>query len=180
MVHVDISEPIVHIKVIPRIEIATVGANPPFASPAMIVGMVMVPVPISVEPGANDKTGSESDQTERGIEDTRITPQRCRIIFRNIDDLRLCRLDLDRIRFNDDLLLRRILQSTGFESFAAQTLNRSLHIRFLLDKGLSNSRCPIRLLRHHIKDSGIVSNRLDTRIPGLALNETFVHPAPKQ
>jgi len=62
-VHVDVSELIVHIEVIPRIEVGTVGANPTSAPPPMIVGMVMVPVPISVEPWANDETGSESDQT---------------------------------------------------------------------------------------------------------------------
>jgi len=122
-IHLDVSELIVDIEIVPRVEVATVSTNPASASPPVIVGMVAVPVPIPVEPGSNNKTWPESDEAQRRIEDTPITPQCCRIVLRNIDHLRLCRFDLDHIGFGNHLLLRRASQSTGFESFAAQTLN---------------------------------------------------------
>jgi len=47
-VHVDVSELIVHIIVIPRIDEAPVRSNPSSAIPSVIIRSAAVPIPVAV------------------------------------------------------------------------------------------------------------------------------------
>jgi hypothetical protein len=103
---VDVPKLIVHVEVVLRIEEAPVGANPASAFPAVIIRTTAVPVPVSIQPRSDRKTGTEDGLAAkvRGIR-----PQNLRIVLRNINDLRLRGFDLNVIRFDGDLLLRGVL-----------------------------------------------------------------------
>jgi hypothetical protein len=116
-VHVDVPEPVIYIEAVADIDEMSVGSNPAASPPTVIKGTDTKPVPIAVQPGTDDETGAESDQTTavgiRIVVVRVVTPQNRRIVFRNINDLRLCGFDSDHIGLDDDLLLGGALENSG-------------------------------------------------------------------
>ena len=145
----------------------------------------MVPVPVAVQPCAENQTGAERDQTERegiavitGTVITIVSPDKRRIVLRYIDDLRFRGFDSNHIGLVDDYqLLRVALKDSRLPGFGSQTLDRSLHVRSLNDIGLSKSRGPIRVLCHVVQNDGVVSDCLNADIPRLSFNQTLVYSA---
>jgi hypothetical protein len=119
---VNISELVVHVVTVSGINEASVGSNPAAAVPTVIVGPAAIPVPVTVQPRANDRTGPERNQTTRIVVGV-IPPENPRIVFRNVDHLRLCRFDSDVIGFNRYDLLGIALKNPGLLCLAAQPLN---------------------------------------------------------
>ena len=95
-----------------------------------------------------------------------------RIIRRNIDVLRVGRLNYDSLlpslhRFSFDSLLLSCLQRSCALRLGPHALHRVHHVLLLRQKRISQIRCPGDICRQpsdHIWEYG---HRLDTRIPGL-------------
>jgi len=166
-VYMDVPELIVDVVLIGSVRKMPVGANPTPASPTVIVWAATVPIPIAIEPRTYDETGTEPDT---GIETGTVIPEDVRIILRHVNDLRLGRFDLDVVGLNDYLLLGVGPKNPISHRYRAQTLNRPGNILRLRDVGLPDSRSPLRVFRHHLKNRRIVRERLHTHVPVLGLN----------
>ena len=174
-VHTDVSELIIHIRVVSTIRELSVGADPALPPPAVIVGPAPpVPVPISVEPGSNDEAGTEPDAS---IQTRVVIPKDIRIVFRHIDDLLLRRFDLNIVRLDEHLLLCIALKNSISNGQRTQALDRTSDIRPLHDIGLAYGGSPIRILRHHLQNRRIVRNCLDADVPRLRFDQALIHPA---
>ena len=58
-VHMDVSELIVHIIMIPGIDEPSVGSDPAPAVPSVVIRAGPVPVPVAVQPRADGEAGAE-------------------------------------------------------------------------------------------------------------------------
>jgi hypothetical protein len=94
--------------------------------------------------------------------------------LRNVNRIRLCRLNPDDI-VCDDLLLVCALQIPGRPGLLSQALNRSFDCTPLSDIGLPNRCGPVRSLSHESQDIRIMSQRFYADVPVLNFNQTFIH-----
>src|SRR5262245_61984135 len=92
-----------------------------------------------------------------------------RIIGRDIDDLRIRRLDFDDFLLDDYFLLLRGLQITGGLSLGAQPLNRIQDLLLILKKCIPQFLGPIELIAHFGKHFGEVHERPHAGVPVLFL-----------
>jgi hypothetical protein len=131
---------IVHVEIVAGIDVPSAGSNPASTPPTMIVGPSAVPIPVPIQPCANNQARSKTDQAPwnyRSAYQVWITPDRFRIVFGDVDVTCLCRFDPNDIGLNDDLLLWCALKNAVSSRFLSQTLNRLRNIRRLCDVGLS-------------------------------------------
>ena len=94
--------------------------------------------------------------------------------MRNVNRVRLCRLNSDDIVRND-LLLVCALQIPGSPGLLSQALNRSFDCTSLSNIGLSYRCGPVRSLSHKREDIRIMSQRFNADVQVLNFNETFIH-----
>ena len=94
--------------------------------------------------------------------------------MRNVNRIRLCRLNPDDIVRND-LLLVCTLQIPGSPSLLSQTLDRPFDCTSLSNIGLPNRCGPVRSLSHESQDIRIMSQRFYADVPVLNFNQTFIH-----
>ena len=142
-----------------------------------------MPVPVPIQPWTNQKTVSERNHARcngRSREGGGKTPDGVRVIYWYINNLCLCRNDLDNVILYYDHLLGCGLENVVVQRCHAKALNRLCNSWFLHNVGLSQRRRPFRMLSHHVEDLWIVSGRFNADIPILILDKTLIHPAAQQ
>jgi hypothetical protein len=178
----NISKIIIHVRTIPRVDELAAATNPASSSPPVIIGAGAKPVPIAVQPWSDEQAGSETNSSvrigririDRIWIEIGITPDGAGVILRNVNCIRLCRLNPDDIVRND-LLLVCALQIPGSPGLLSQALNRSFDCTSLSNIGLSYRCGPVRSLSHKREDIRIMSQRFNADVPVLDFNETFIH-----
>ena len=138
-----------------------------------------MPVPAPIQPRTNQKTLSERNHaccSDRDRERSVKTPDGVRVISWYVNNVCLCRNDLDNVILYYDLLLGRGLENVVVQSYHAKPLNRICNRRFLRNVGLSQRGRPFRILSHHVEDVWIVSGRLNADIPILIFDKTLIRP----
>ncbi len=145
-----------------------------------------VAVPVAVAPSATTvahhradcDSRSEGEQAGRDCS-CRAVPRRLnrgsvnnrRVVLRHIHNLRICRLNHDRLRrLLHDRNLRARLQIARGLRLRAQSLDRSHHVGSLQVIRLSQGRGPAKVLREIIQDRRKLRKRLHARVPRLAIN----------
>jgi hypothetical protein len=128
----------------------------------------VVPIKRVRKPCTADQPGTESDQWS---DHARLLPDdHCLwLVSGDIDDLRVCRLDLDNLLVLDhpvhNPLLGRGLQVTGGIRFTPELLDGVEDVGLLRGEGFSQCAGPVHILIHELQNRGIVEQRDETRIP---------------
>jgi hypothetical protein len=153
-------------EVIVNVDIVTSPSSVP--SPA---------IPASTPDGTKRKSGSPGDETEAGrivhrwIGISGRTPHRFGIVLRHIDHLRRSGLDGDVVltvaRGGGDCLLRCRLERTILLSSLAHSLDRLHDAVLLRQDGISEIRCPAKVLAQTLQNIRNHYERLDARVPRL-------------
>src|SRR5271167_1869716 len=92
------------------------------------------------------------------------------IVFRHINDLWICRLNDDRIPVGGDGFLLSALQVSCLLRSLTHLLNGIEDILLPVHIRLAEGGRPGQILVHHAKQSGILRQSLDARIPGLRVD----------
>ena len=143
----------------------------PIARPGdSLIHPVVAPVPIEIEPGANMIARAVADPWVviaiagmRDVDDGGI-------VLRDVDHIGLCGKNLDCAVVIDDLLLRCGGQGAGRLGFTAKLLHRIHDILRLGCECRTEGIHPVRLVRQHVQDAGIVDERFDGGIPRLCVD----------
>src|SRR5262245_51784112 len=168
--------------VLPIAAVAGLDVGPVEVVVLAVVDIDVTPAPVAVAPvGANrdsqseGKEGSARDITRRVVVIRRIRRIRPRavhdrrVVRRDVDYLRIRRLDLDDRRaallLGGDVLLLARLEVAGRLCLRSQPLYRIQHVLLLREKGVAQLRGHIELLVQHLESLWERRERLHTRVP---------------
>ena len=134
-------------------------------------------VPPPAEAAEKADTNSHAEPDSRSIEEeprysdpTRIERQRITVdlpgvVFRHINDLRICRFNCDRVSIGRDGFLLRVLQVPGLLGSMTHHLNRVEDILFAVHVRLPERRSPGQILIHHCQQPRKLCESLHAGIP---------------
>ena len=133
--------------------------------------VVIVPIKIVVEPGAHGKAQAKRD--ERGAKRS-LEIHHLRLIYGNIDELRIGREDFDASVVNNNIILRGGLQVPQCLGLGTEPLNGSHYVRLLVEKRLPQGCGPSQVIVHPFENGRVSGKRSNARIPGLLVNQIRV------
>ena len=97
-----------------------------------------------------------------------------RLILRNVDHLRIGRLDDDVVVLLDDLHLVVGLDHALGDRLVAQLLDGDQHVLLLVGDGVAERLRPFEVVAHHLDDLGIVEQRDHAAVPALLRLQVLV------
>ena len=160
----------------PGVPVATVtGTLPiPAVTPAPAPGSdpdaIVVPIALVPQPDPDREPHAECEiraaVAHRGFIDEG------GIVLRDVNRVRRRRNDADVVAFQIHLLLRRVNQRAGGLRLGPELLHGFHHIGRLLRKGRAQGLGPLEVVVHPFHHVGIMGQRLDTRVPRLAVDAT--------
>ena len=180
------------VGVVVPVAVRDVGAVEVVVAIDVDVDVAAAPVAIAPQRAADDDAGGEAEQRAAvGIvaiagripvirRVRRIRPcavHHGRVVRRHVDDFGIGRLDLDDrgavLHFRRDLLLLGVLERALRDGLGAQRLRGRHHFLLLRQEGVAELLRPVELLAHHRQHLRKHGERLDRRVPGLALQRVF-------
>jgi hypothetical protein len=121
------------------------------------------PIEVVVQPTADPVTDTERKRPPPYIDNRRI-------IRGHVHEIRAGWENLDRVILNDHLLLGRALKAPGGNGLATQILDGQHDLVVLVGEGHPKGLHPFGVVAHLFERFGIMSQRLDRRIPVLGVD----------